>query len=222
MICKIFGNISSAPARREGGMVRSGSFFMRATRHLPAALPVLAGCFLVSLFLPAGEVCGKAYYRWTDNEGIIHLSDQPCRGGPCEPLVLPDEPPGGGAAESVAGGTKGGGRDREVTEEKKNRRLRQESVVRNLDALARHYEDVGGIRAGKMAALKEAAVVVKKARMDGSEADELFYLKIEDLLRSIKDHTAIIGRVHRLLKEARVMKGLAPPPQTENTDEDMS
>jgi len=158
----------------------------------------------------------KTFYRWTDADGVTQLSDQPPRNRNYQQVLVPDETREKGSAESASGKAQNGEGGKALTEEQEQIKKRQDDVVKDLEEMAKHYEEVGGITEGKLAALKEAAVVVKKAKMDGSEADEEFYLKIEELVRSIKNHTQIIGRVHRLLNEAKAMKGLAPPaPATE-------
>lgn len=181
---------------------------------------VLMICFFVG-FLPAVEgVQAKTFYRWTDADGVLQLSDQPPRKGDFERIVMPDEVRREASEETVSEAKKNGEEGAELTEEQKAIKKRQEEVVKDLDALAKHYEEVGGITAGKMAALKEAAVVVKNAKMDGGEGDDAFYLKIEELVRSIKNRTHIIGRVHRLLGEAKAMKGLGPPAKEEGSEEE--
>jgi|GEM_PF-2606521 len=181
---------------------------------------VLALCFFISCFLTAETVQGKTFYRWKDANGVLQLSDQPPRGGDYQRIVVPDDNGRAGAAETDSGKMEQGEKGKEEAGEQSEIKKRQEEVVRELETLAKHYEEAGGITAGKMAALKEAAVVVKSAKMDGSEADDEFYLKIEELVRSIKNHTHIIGRVHRLLSEAKAMKGLAPPPKQEGSEEE--
>ena len=178
---------------------------------------IVLGLF-IGLFLMFGEVAGKSYYRWTDADGVTQLSDQPPANRSYEQILIPDENREGGVVQSSAESAKSEKEDKALTEEQQQIKKRQDDVVKDLEEMAAHYADVGGITAGKLAALQEAAVVVKKAKMDGSEADEAFYLKIEELVRSIKDHTAIIGRVHRLLNEAKVMKGFAPPAKQEESE----
>lgn len=180
----------------------------------------LAFCFFVGCFLAADAVQSKTFYRWMDADGVLQLSDQPPRNRDYQRITIPDEIQSEGSAGSVSGETKEGNDGKALTDEQKEIKNRQETVVKDLEALAKHYGEVGGITEGKMAALKEAASVVKTVKMDGSEADEAFYLKIEELVRSIKNHTHIIGRVHRLLNEAKAMKGLAPPPKQEGSEEE--
>ncbi len=179
---------------------------------------IIVLCLFIGLFLMTGEVAGKSYYRWTDADGVTQLSDQPPANRGYEQVLIPDESREGGAVQSSAESAKNEKEDKAPTEEQEQTTKKQDDVVKDLEEMAKHYEEEGGITAGKLAALKEAAVVVKKAKMDGSEADEAFYLKIEELVRSIKNHTQIIGRVHRLLNEAKVMKGLAPPAKQEESE----
>jgi len=176
---------------------------------------VLAFFFFVAVVVMVDGAQAKTFYRWMDSDGVVQLSDQPPQNRDYQRVVMPDETPGEESTESASEGTKkeGGDEGAELTAEQKEIKKRQEDKVRELDELYKHYEGVGGITAGKMAALKEAASVVKNAKMDGSGADDAFYLKIEELVRSIKNHTQIIGRVNRLLNEAKAMKGLAPPPK---------
>ncbi len=172
----------------------------------------LAIGFLVALFLPDGGIWGKAYYRWTNEQGTIQISDEPPKGGKYETIILPDSREGS-SAEAV-----GEKPPEEPAANEDPVKKRQEEVVKRLEEMVAHYSEVGGITAGKMEALKEAALIVKKAKMDGTEKDDEFYLKIEELVRAIKDHTMIIGRVHRLLREAKAMKGFPVPPPEEGTE----
>jgi hypothetical protein len=187
---------------------------------------VLAFFFFVGVILTMDGAQAKTFYRWMDSDGVMQLSDQPPRNRDYQRVVMPDETPGEKPSSSVSEETKkegeGAGAGEELTAEQKEIKKRQEDKVKELKELARHYEDVGGITAGKMAALKEAASVVKTSKMDGSEADEDFYAKIEELVRSIKNRTHVIGRVHRLLNEAKAMKGLAPPPKPEESEQEMT
>jgi len=53
-------------------------------------LTFIAVGLIVALFLPDGGIWGKAYYRWTDEQGTIQISDEPPKGGKYETIILPD------------------------------------------------------------------------------------------------------------------------------------
>jgi hypothetical protein len=160
--------------------------------------------FLFGIVLVANEAIGKDYYRWMDDDGVVQLSDQPPVGRAYQTIW------GLNAIDSQSASPVKEAED-EASEKVSQIEKRREEVLKDLQEKIARYSDVGGITAGKLAALKEAAEVVEQAKMDGSSADDEFYAKIEELVRSIRDRTHIIGRVNRLLNEAKEMKGPAAP-----------
>jgi len=172
--------------------------------------------FLASIALVVGEATGKTYYRWLGDDGIVQLSDQPPKDRPYKAVSVNSDTDS--KSGPPAGEVKGEAPGETLPEEDSPIQQRRSEVLRNLDEMISHYSDAGGITEGKLAALREAAEVVKNAKMDGGETDDAFYLKIEELVRAIKDHTTIIGRVHRLLNEAKAAKGLAAPQKTEESE----
>jgi tetrahydromethanopterin S-methyltransferase subunit F len=160
--------------------------------------------FLLGIVLVANEAIGKDYYRWMDDDGVVQLSDQPPVGRAYQTIW------GLNAIDSQSASPVKEAED-EASEKVSQIEKRREEVLKDLQEKIARYSDVGGITAGKLAALKEAAEVVEQAKMDGSSADDEFYAKIEELVRSIRDRTHIIGRVNRLLNEAKEMKGPAAP-----------
>lgn len=185
---------------------------VKSSKMRRTLLTFVAMGLLFALLLPDGGVWGKAYYRWTDEQGTVQISDEPPTRGKYEKIIIPDR------RETPSAETIGEKPREEAAADDDPVKRRQEAVVKELEEMVAHYSEVGGITAGKMEALKEAVVIVKKAKMDGTEKDDEFYLKIEELVRAIKDHTMIIGRVHRLLREAKAMKGFPVPPPEEGTE----
>jgi hypothetical protein len=175
-------------------------------------------CFIVGFCLMAGDAPGKTYYRWTDDGGVVQLSDEPPKNRSYQRIVIPDGTPEQQTTGPAPEKKETAGPGKALTEEQQKIKNRQDEVVKLLEEMVVHYSEVGGITAGKLAALKEAVEVVRKAKMDGSEADEQFYDKIAELVRSIRNRTHIIGRVNRLLNEAKAMKGLGPPVPAEGME----
>ncbi len=167
---------------------------------------IMRSLLVLSILFAAEEAPGADYYRWLDDDGVIQLSDQPPVDRKYERTAVPD-----GASGEKTGLIPGEISPEELSRaaagEQAKTAQRRDEVVKGLEALVVHYSDAGGITSGKLAALREAVEVVKNARMTGGEADDEFYLKIEELVRACKDHTATIGRVNRLLREAKAMKG---------------
>ena len=171
--------------------------------------------FLTSIILVAGDATGKTYYRWMDDDGVTQLSDQPPQGRTSEAVSVNND--ASSENGSPVGEVKSEASDNPLPKVTAGIEKRREEVFKDLEEKVAHYSNDGGITEGKLAALKEAAEIVKKAKMDGGEADDVFYDKIAELVRAIKDRDQIIGRVHRLLNEAKVMKGFAAPLNTEES-----